>query len=125
MELSDVRPSVAKFAIAMESVLREHDGKKPGWSDKTARWLLDYLDIEVKELRAAVADQLSQIDSPPCVDSLGLTPVEREAVDSANFAMFVFDRFREVRNRSNGYVMDLVESSHNGNGCPHCGSNGK
>lgn len=77
---------------------------KGHWSKNTSFALLDRLADEVTELKLAVEEGLA-------------TDVMSEAVDVANFAMFIFDNYREALN------MKLQEAFNRADGrciCPVC-----
>jgi len=74
MEL-DVRPQVARFALAMEEQLIKNDWKG-GWENMEDEQIFDRIDEEVIELKLATS-----------VTLLG------EAADVANFCMFYADNY--------------------------------
>jgi len=77
----DVRPEVKDFAYAMEAELVEND-HKGHWRDAPIEQLLDHLEDEVKELKAAIKLQMHPDE------------VLSEAADLANLAMMVADNYR-------------------------------
>jgi NTP pyrophosphatase (non-canonical NTP hydrolase) len=93
MTVDEVRPAVAKFAIAMEKKLRKHDGDrgKDGWQDitYTPSWLFERLQQEAEELDKA----LNHSRRP--YTKTTVKSIRREAVDVANFAMMIFDKMDE------------------------------
>lgn len=77
-----VRPEVAQFAVLMEAKLAKKDGEgKTHWHNLPPEALMEFLEIEVRELHAAMRF---------------LSPGEQmgEAVDVANYAMILWDRLR-------------------------------
>lgn len=83
MKISDleVRPEVARFALAMEAKLRENDGKKKHWRICTLNFLSQRLTQERRELDAAIETR---------VDVIG------ECADVANFAMMIADKIDQL-----------------------------
>lgn len=72
----EIRPEVARFALAMEEVLRQND-HKGGWRDCSLDYLVGRLQDEFHELMEAVR---------------GKDPdIRKEAVDLANFSMMIWD----------------------------------
>lgn len=82
MNLLEVRPEVAMFALAMEARLREND-HKPGWKHDPAIALLKRLREELAELTAEVVAGSTD----------GMLPGEvlKEACDVANFSLMIAD----------------------------------
>lgn len=75
VDLADCRAEVQAFAILMERKLRANDHKSH-WSGCTLTYLLQRLDDEVAELRAAKYSRARRAE---------------ECVDVANFAMMIAD----------------------------------
>ena len=97
LRLTLLRPEVRVFARAMEQKLRENE-HKGGWQDETADWLLERLEEEVKELKAAAVRPLSASDLLDWNKRHAeyQTKVLREAADVANFAMMVCDQLGAI-----------------------------
>lgn len=90
INLNDVRPEVAAFAVAMEERLRANEG---GWKRCPIGQLADYLTREVAELERETLVVCKccgapnrDWKSPPLPDR-----VRSEAADVANFAMMIAD----------------------------------
>jgi len=85
-----MRPSVRRFAAAMEAQLRKNDDKgSEGWMYETYDAMLSRLADETKELKGEVV-KLAKI--PEDGDATNtLERIVKEAADVANFAMFVAD----------------------------------
>jgi hypothetical protein len=85
--LYSIRPSVLKFALAMEQNLRKHDTDYgiEGWKDCNSDFLFTRLLKEVTELHQSL---YAADDHSP----------RHEAVDVANFAMMIFDNFTKIQN---------------------------
>jgi len=81
VRLSDVRPEVAAFAIAMEEQLRVND-YKGGWRNCRLATLLGRINDELDELKSAVGEHMEEWDGHNVV---------KEAADVANFALMVAD----------------------------------
>lgn len=79
IKLLEVRPQVARFALAMEQKLRENDWKG-GWQEMEDWEVFDRIDEEVQELKLAGTETL-----------LG------EAADVANFCMFYADNYGTLK----------------------------
>jgi hypothetical protein len=77
MELQDCRKEVKEFAIAMEIKLREND-HKGGWQDMSNEEIVSRILEETAEVIMNLA----------CIS--GNSP-DNEAIDVANFAMFLWD----------------------------------
>lgn len=75
-----MRPSVQRFAEAMERKLRKHDADRgsDGWIDDDPHDLLERVHDEYMECAFAL-------------NRNGYRKAHKEAVDIANFAMMVFD----------------------------------
>lgn len=76
----DVRPEVARFALAMEAKLRANDYKRP-WRNCPLQYLSMRLTQERRELFDAIAARK---------DVIG------ECADVANFAMMIADKVGEL-----------------------------
>src|SRR5262245_32800881 len=72
------RPVLVKFADMMEEVLRRHDTKRT-WRERPIPALVRLLELEIEEFRVAF-------------DYFEAGEARKEAVDIANFALFVWDR---------------------------------
>lgn len=72
-----IRPSVMKFARAMEGVLRKND-HKTGWKDMNNWELIERVEQELEELKDADNRMSTRL-------------VINEAIDVANFCMMIFD----------------------------------
>lgn len=79
--IDDVRPEVIQFAVAMEKVLRRND-YKGGWVDCSYAYLITCLEDEVKELRSAYCKRRDVFST-----------MHEEAIDVANFAMMIYDKW--------------------------------
>ena len=78
----EVRIEVADFALLMEAKLAKKDGEgKTHWRDLPPEALMEFLEIEVRELHAAMR-------------FLSVGEQMGEAVDVANYAMILWDRLR-------------------------------
>jgi NTP pyrophosphatase (non-canonical NTP hydrolase) len=90
--LTDVRPEVAAFALAMERKLRENDWKG-GWQNDAPEALLERLYDEAQELSIAqVQLEVRALESPdPAHAASNRRRVLDEAADVANFALMVAD----------------------------------
>lgn len=75
-----LRPELRRFAEAMELKLRKHDADK----GETWRWCA----IGRPGLRAGLDQELAEMDA-------NMDP--EEAVDAANFLLFLFNRYSEIR----------------------------
>jgi hypothetical protein len=80
MKITDCRPEVQAFAIAMEKKLRENDHK--------THWRK----CAVKYLRRRLAEELIELD-----DAEHPEDVAAECVDVANFAMMIADNKSRCR----------------------------
>jgi hypothetical protein len=74
------RPEVERFAMGMERKLRQND-HKGGWKQMSVDEMIERLDEEVEELKKALHPMRK--DNPQ--------RVFKEAVDIANFCMFIAD----------------------------------
>ena len=81
-----VRPSVMRFAMAMELVLRKND-HKGGWSDIGYYKLLERAYDELEECRREMRESKSG----------GMRRASREMVDVANFCMMFFDNLYSMQ----------------------------
>lgn len=77
-----MREEVKWFAEQMEEVLKQND-HKGGWQDMCVGECFDRLIMEMRELKDAI---------------LNGGAVTKEAVDVANFAMFIADNYRRRKN---------------------------
>lgn len=77
-EMIELRPSVQKFAEAMERSLQAHDSSKDGWFGLEFSYLMRSIYGEVEELRDAILDRKPD-------------EIRLESVDLANYAMMVFE----------------------------------
>jgi len=76
----ELRPELAAFAEQMERALRrKDDARGDSWRDESYDWLLDRLAEEVDELAQEVMGR----------SKLCGRRIKAEAVDVANFAMFI------------------------------------
>lgn len=89
-ELESLRPEVRAFALRMEQKLRERD-YRGGWQEEAIPWLLDRLFEEVRELVRATTEYCPMCGMAQPVDERKQANILMEAVDVANFAMFVAD----------------------------------
>jgi hypothetical protein len=80
-DAGDVRPVVERFAAAMEAKLRLRD-YRGGWQNEPSDWLLERLQEEVEELEKCLHPLRKEPTPAKVLD---------EAVDVANFAMFIAD----------------------------------
>jgi len=90
-----IRPEVAKFAQQMEHVLREND-HKTGWNNMDCDELLHRIRDEVKELSEAcykVRVARTNIGKHPPDYNLRVREMEKEAIDVANFCMFLYHNY--------------------------------
>jgi hypothetical protein len=95
-----IRPEVAEFAIEMEKVLRENDYKK-GWDKLTIDDLFFRIKDEYEELEQAYdlyANPLIGIDEVR--DEMH--NMRREAIDIANFCMFLCHNYPKTEAQTNG-----------------------
>lgn len=89
-----VRPEVAQFAIEMERVLKENDHKK-GWDEMSYHQLFVAIKREFEELQreyilhANSKDSMNHDGSSP-----GIKRMREEAIDIANFCMFLCHNYR-------------------------------
>ena len=88
-----LRTPLAKFSREMERVLRKND-HKPGWDNESPFLLLNRLVGEVFELNVAMDHEIYHIGAPPKGLSFNQAVV-KEAVDVANFAMMIADKYRD------------------------------
>jgi len=89
--LTGIRPTVLKFAVAMERKLVEND-HKGGWKDCTNVYLFRRLKTETKELKEQIKIYKKESQKPG--EYTGLTSmmeIKKEAADVANFAMMIAD----------------------------------
>jgi NTP pyrophosphatase (non-canonical NTP hydrolase) len=84
-EVASIRPSVLKFAMAMEQELRAND-YKGGWGDCSPRFLLQRMNEEADEVRHALDDGLARGWTREDSER-----IRKEAADVANFAMMIAD----------------------------------
>lgn len=85
-----LRPELEAFARSMEAVLKEND-HKGGWDGHTLKQLINRVFDEARELdRAANAEVYDEEE------------VKKEAIDTANFCMMVFDIISEAQRRRSG-----------------------
>ncbi len=84
------RPSVRRFAAAMEERLRANDHKgAEGWMFETYAALLPRVRDELVELKAAIKELSETPEDTDATNKLERTV--KEAADVANFAMFIAD----------------------------------
>jgi NTP pyrophosphatase (non-canonical NTP hydrolase) len=76
----ELRPEVERFAMGMERKLRQNDFKG-GWKQMTVDEMLERLDEEVEELKKALHPMRKENPQR----------VFKEAVDVANFCLFIAD----------------------------------
>ncbi len=86
-----LRPSVQRFAQAMEAKLRENDFKG-GWSADTVESLVHRLDDEVKELKEALGLACDSCGTGGSHSPDSPSAILEEAADVANFAMMISER---------------------------------
>lgn len=85
----DARPSVRRFAAAMEAQLRKNDHKgESGWLHERYSDLLPRVDQELAELRREIV-KLAKVGDGDATNTL--ERVVKESADVANFAMFIAD----------------------------------
>lgn len=94
MNLTDCRPEVQAFAIAMEEKLRENDHKRH-WRKRP-----------LKYLRRRLAEEMIELDEADCAEDAAA-----ECVDVANFAMMIADHKvrlapRRRRNEQSGRTQE-------------------
>ena len=91
MNVTDCRPEVQAFAVAMEETLRGNDHKGyTGWKNSNKRYLFRRLLEEAEELREASGTWCHICGHPPSTKSA--EEIRREAADVGNFAMMLADR---------------------------------
>lgn len=88
-----LREELARFAGEMERVLQAND-YKDSYVDFDEKWLLDRLKDEVGELEAAVLEDEDPEDRE--------YDVQAEALDVANFALFIYEVNRRAAEREKG-----------------------
>lgn len=102
MTVTDCRKEVQEMAVAMEAKLRQHDDR-PGWKEEPFEYLYQRLEEEADELY-----QASKSNKP--------LNIAEEAVDVANFAMMIWDNFKEdtssLKEAANPLVKWLNEKGH-------------
>lgn len=81
--MRQVRPSVKRFAIEMEKVLREND-YKGGWNELSDDHLINRMFQEWIELHDAMIIR-NRLNAKTTID------MQKECIDIANFAMMLFD----------------------------------
>jgi NTP pyrophosphatase (non-canonical NTP hydrolase) len=79
--LEELRPSVLRFAQAMEQVLKKHDDRD-GWKDCGLYWLLDRIHEELKEADEKWDGKNFRGD---------YNAISEELIDVANFCMMFWD----------------------------------
>jgi hypothetical protein len=85
-----IRDEVADFALVMERKLAKKDGEgKTHWHNLPPAALLEFLEIEIRELKAAM-------------NYLSLEEQMGEAVDVGNYAMILWDRLRAEKEAGDG-----------------------
>lgn len=93
-----IRPEVASFAIEMEATLRENDHKS-GWDELGMRRLHFRIKQEFEEFEAEYADYTALCGH--CKDkSVFLDKIQnmrKEAIDIANFCMFLCHNYPKRR----------------------------
>ena len=101
IKLEDCRPQVLRFALLMEQVLREND-HKGGWQGMTPEQINRRLEQESQELSIAIS-RLHDAHRLPVGAPVKARDEKRfsresvlEAVDVANFAMFLVDVLGEL-----------------------------
>jgi len=93
MKKLTVRPSVSRFAEAMEFVLRCND-HKTGWQELCNECLIERMEDEFKELHEEFFHR-TDYKTPDLPD---INRMLLEAIDIANFAMMLFDNNRKHYN---------------------------
>jgi hypothetical protein len=90
--MTDVRPSVQRFALAMEQTLKENDHKR-GWGLLSNKYLIDRLRREVENLKLALnnANCCGCKENEKCAEE-ARERILKEATDVANFAMMIADK---------------------------------
>jgi NTP pyrophosphatase (non-canonical NTP hydrolase) len=78
---SGVRPSVFKFAYAMEEILKEND-RKGGWEECSHWYLFEQLEGELGELREILEAGKTKNK---------LEQIRKECTDIANYAHMIYD----------------------------------
>ena len=91
---NEPRPSVQRFARAMEKVLRDND-YKDGWEEMTNEEIVDGLIEEATEIHVAFYHRDVDKDLTE-EDIVGLV---HEAIDTANFAHMLYDNNRDIYNK--------------------------
>jgi hypothetical protein len=91
--IAAIRPDVAKFAIEMETVLREND-HKTGWKAMEYDTLFRRIKDEFEELQ----DAQCRISSHLCdrADPVYIQAMRRESLDIANFCMFLCHNYPKM-----------------------------
>lgn len=80
--MRELRPAVRWFAGQMERVLKDNDGRKTGWLDCDSYWLMDQINIQMRQLDRAMRDHQD------------FKWVIKQCCDIANFAMMIADKHR-------------------------------
>jgi len=89
--MDDIDRTVKRFAEAMEKKLREKEPEKTHWTNEEIDWHLEKLLKEYTELEDAY-EHLEHTDWKTYDERQSqVESVKQEAVDVANFAMFIFD----------------------------------
>jgi len=88
-----IRPTIEKFARAMEEVLRKYDAARgeDGWKKEDSIYLFRRLGEEMEELLKASQEAWNCKSSPAVFDR-----VAKEAVDVANFCAFIWEKAMEM-----------------------------
>lgn len=104
--IAAIRPEVAKFAIEMETVLRENDHKS-GWDELDIGDLFYHISCEYRELKAVYDEyHVGHLDSSGFVLGTGeerhirylkyIQRMREEALDIANFCMFLCHNYPKM-----------------------------
>ena len=88
----EIRKEVMEFALAMEMALQEHDKDRgDSWKDMNMNDLLSRKELEDRELsNALIRISVPLHQSPPTTRAERIQNAQKETVDVANFAMFIF-----------------------------------
>jgi len=90
---AQIRPEVAKFAIEMETVLRENDNKT-GWDKLSVTSLFHHIKDEFDELEEAYLMYIHPATGAKRTRD-AIQNMRREAIDMANFCMFLCHNYPE------------------------------
>lgn len=88
LNMTDVRPVLRDFAVAMEAKLRKNDHKN-GWRNLPIEALFKLLMIELEEFKVAH-------------EFFGANEARKELIDIANFCMMLHDRLGMEEDKNSG-----------------------